>query len=245
MYKGIFVSSTAKVTKPLCFHLSLVGMWEKYRRKTGITKPRFFKLLTVIGELKTVPFSLFETVNHPTVKKVFTQPMIDSLVTDSVLEMTESGNLKLAGKALELFKYYNLPYKHFVRNPYDSNEPHQVELKAFLYPLMFAADYHKVFYPSFKDKHHLEPDAGLILKNDIGYQIKFIEIERTEKGKDYLLDKRAKYVSLGADIYTWESKWKSMHKDLELPYCTKEQFCFSVLCKGKKSFEWEGWEWTP
>jgi len=108
---------------------------------------------------------------------------------------------------------------------------------------MFRDDYHKIFYTRF-DKHHLEPDACLINKYPEGYSIKFIEIERTDKGPQYLLDKRDKYISLGSDIQTWESWWHRWHKDLDLPYCTKEEFCFSVLCKGKKTFEWEGWEWV-
>jgi hypothetical protein len=218
-------------------------MWRKYRINSNISKARLFKLLTVIGELKTVPFSLLKSVTNATTKLAFTNPLINALVTDKVLEVTENGNIKRSVNYAELFKYHNEPYRHIVVDPYDSIEPHPVELKAFLYPMMFQKDYHKIFYPSFKEKHGLEPDACLILKTDTGYQIKFVEVERTDKVKNYLLDKRDKYISLGSDLQIWASWWKSWHKDLELPYCTKEDFCFKVLCKGKKTFDWEGWEW--
>jgi hypothetical protein len=57
------------------------------------------------------------------------------------------------------------------------------------------------------------------------------------------LDKLRKYQSLGSDEHTWSSWWKRWSELTGLPYCQREAFCFSVICKSKKTFEMEGWEW--
>lgn len=237
--KEIFNSSTAKLYKPLVFNCQML---DKYLRP-GVTKPRILKLLTVIGELKSVHFSSLKTVKNSVTDKVATKKLIDSFLTDSLLELTEFDNLKLTVKSLDLLRSHKINVKHIIKDPIDGNSEHRTAIIEFLLPIMFEDNYHAVGYGDLYF-HELTPDAILILKHPEGYQIKFIEVEHTNKGIPYLLQKRDKYIALGEDINTWDGWWRKKAEKFGLPFCTKEEFKFSVLCKGNKTFEWEGWEWS-
>lgn len=217
-------------------------MLEKYLRP-GVSKPRILKLLQVIGELKAVDFPTLKTVKNPITEKVATKKLIDCFLTDKLLELTEKGNVKITVKSIELLKKYKYRTKHIIKNPKDSNSEHSRLLREFLLPFMFEKEYHGVFYTELKD-HRLRPDACLVFSYSKGYKIQFVEVENTEKDAQYLLEKNEKYKSLGGDINTWDSWWRRWSKILDLDFCEKERFCFSVICKGNKTFEQEGWKWV-
>jgi len=217
-------------------------MLNSIRLNAGTTEPKILQLLTIIGELKTPSPLLLQSVKNPITKKVCTAPMFNRLVTEKVVSVTDTGQLTFAVKAFEILKYYNRPYKHIIKDPDRSESPHTSEIQSFLYPIMFSDGYHATIYPKL-DKHELRPDACLVFSYPEGQKIQFVEVEHTDKHAGYLVDKYKKYSSFGQDVTAWDSWWKRWADSLGLPYCTKEEFKFSVLCKGNKTFEWEGWEW--
>ena len=217
-------------------------MLDQYLRP-GVTKPRILKLLHIIGELKAVDFPTLKTVNNPVTDKVATKKLLQAFLTENLIKMTVNDSFGLTVKSLELLKQYKYRTKHLIKDPMPPEGDHAKALTAFLLPCLLTDDHHAVLYNNF-ELHQLRPDACLISGTKSAYKIQFVEVERTDKDPQYLLKKYDKYTALGNDITTWSGWWKRWAKELDLDYPSKDDFCFSVICKGNKTFEKEGWEWT-
>ena len=208
------------------------------------TPARTLELLRIIGDLKIVNFPLLKTVKNPTLNRVGTKKFLTALLTENLLELTDKGNYRLSVKSFELLKKNKIRTEHMVEKPPDSDADHAWAVRRFLLPIMFWDTYHCVGYKRLSD-HGLEPDAILFFycPKD-GYQIVFVEVEETDKGSQYLIEKRDKYISLGSDFSTWDAWWRKWHGHFGLPFCRQEEFKFSVWCRGTQTFEMEGWEWV-
>ena len=121
------------------------------------------------------------------------------------------------------------------------NLNHQLKITDCLVSLIREDDHYALFYPNFT---YLIPDFCLIKKRDDAYKIIFGEVEEEKPNwTDYLNEKREKYNRLAKDRDIYLKWWKVYCEKLGLPYCTEEQFCFSVLVKGNIKKDWEGWNW--
>lgn len=222
---------------------------EKYKT-ASITPSRILKLFYIIGELRGADHPTLTSVKNSPYQHLHSVKHFKEFLTDNYLTLTENGIYELSGKGSKELdnstKYKKVTKQYWTRHLKKSHRlswgEHRQLLCRTLLPIMFSANYYLTFYPSLS-YHGLQPDACIVFKYPRGYQLKFLEVETEDHGEKYLFKKRDGYISAAQDLKTWSSWWKRHHADLGLPYCSQEQFCFSVLCKGTNVFEQNGWEW--
>uniref|UniRef100_UPI001B7FEBBB hypothetical protein n=1 Tax=Desulfatibacillum aliphaticivorans TaxID=218208 RepID=UPI001B7FEBBB len=109
-------------------------------------------------------------------------------------------------------------------------------------------DFYALFYPEFykspgDQQAFLIPDGALILRRGGKAKLIFLEVENPKPNwKSHLEGKRAKYEAIGREVTTWDKWWRHWSEVLNLRFCPREQFSFSVWCIGDFEADWVGWK---
>lgn len=128
----------------------------------------------------------------------------------------------------------------FLKVPKGEGIKDGLQVGKIVYRTTKMSDFYAILYPDFR---FLRPDFAAVFRRGDRAKLVFVEVEKEKDGWDnYLEDKRAKYDRLAGDYEIYSRWWKHCSKELELNFCSPEDFCFSVLCVGDIKKDWRGWQ---
>lgn len=181
-------------------------------------------------------------VNFPGAWKAVTKKKLQQLVNLNYLKSFENKERKelvftSTNKNLQALKEWGfrgdlLPSSSEGQGAKESLYNTDVFVKAVRLP-----NFKALLFPHFE---YLIPDGVLVLAEEKGYQLNFLEIEASKSSWDqWLIRKKQNYKKLARDekVFNW---WKKKAKLLNLP-ANKDTFKFQVLCIGNIEKDWEGW----
>jgi hypothetical protein len=184
------------------------------------TRPRLIEALRTVAIVRYATLPQLQTVRKPYRQHIYTKQSLDQLL--------QRGIVSDAGGAFRVgpngWKLLDLP-DHYQKRCRGQGSEHDLAVTDILLGLTAQEDFFTVFYPHFGD---LRPDACVIYRKENAYRIEFLEVEVSPKEKEYLPEKMKKYERLAKDYQTYATWWARWAPKLNLPYCTAEQFKFTV-----------------
>jgi hypothetical protein len=163
---------------------------------------------------------LLQSVRKPYRQHIYTKSSFQKL---SELEIVKNRNglFSVGPKGWSLL---DLP-DHYQKRCRGEGGEHDLAVSKFLINLTDNNEFYTVFYPHCGELH---PDACIVYRKDNAYRIEFLEVEVSPKEKEYLPEKMRKYDRLAKDYQTYATWWQNWAKKLKLPYCTADEFKFTV-----------------
>jgi hypothetical protein len=189
------------------------------------TKPRLLEGLRILALVRYSTYDTLHTVKKSALRlHIFSKPSLAQL---EALGIIEKDPYRLTAKGFNLLKKYgSIEFDDYQERMRGTGNAHDLQIGAYiLQELNERPDFYTAFYPKFE---HVRPDACLIYRKDSAYKIEFLEVERTDKGPDYIPNKERNYERLAKDYETYSVWWQETYKKLGLPFCTAEQFCFWI-----------------
>jgi len=201
------------------------------------TKPRLAECLWIIAEVRYATWGQIKAQEDVWVQHIATKTKISKLLELGFLVLNQEV-YSVGEQGFTFLKEQGYNTAHLQKRLRADGSSHTLQITEILLSVRKESHFFTVFFPTFTE---LEPDACLVFKKEDAYKLEFLEVERTEKRDGYLIEKKRKYEDLAQRKETWEKWWRHNSKKLSLPFCKREDFCFSVRCYGKFRAEWEGW----
>ena len=195
------------------------------------TKPRLTEALRTLAMVRYATVKQLQSIEKPFRDFIFTKPSLQQLVDLGFIKINGAAGM-VGTKGWELLKEADVPHiDHYQKRCRGKAKNHDLYLTEYLLRQITHEQthfkFHTVFYPHFKG---LRPDACIVCTRPTGYKIEFIECEYSDKPEDYFDDKKRRYGELGKDYNTYALWWKTWCNRLKLPFCSVEQFSFTVKC---------------
>lgn len=198
---------------------------DKYQDLAPLTSGSSFnQLFTLIYILATVRYATAKQLRSVN-PKIGTGFKLSALCDLGYLSKSDGGFYYTANKGFELLRKEGFNTRILQKRLQGDYSFHQETLTDFILSVMREPDYYAVIYPNFT---YIIPDACIIRKNENQYKIEFIEIEVSDKDKEYIPDKKQRYEKLARDITLYSKWWQRWSALLKLKYCRQDQFCFWV-----------------
>lgn len=155
-------------------------------------------------------------------------------------KISELGYISLTGvafytvtdKGLDLLQNNGYNTSIIKRKLTGQMKEHQSVITSVILKEMNKPDFYKVFYPQFRHEGDqaafLIPDAAIVYKEGGKAKLVFLEVELSDKPKDYLDNKRRNYLELSGLYWLYDKWWRSYAQKLGLGMCKPEEFCFEV-----------------
>lgn len=198
------------------------------------TKPRLIEALTVIATCRYITQEQLKSINRPWTIHIATKQSLKKLTEIGFLACNEAEAYFCLQPSFDFLEQNGVSTAHFTKRLHAVQAVHNLHITDELLKIMKDEAFFTVFYPVFTqppayDKDYLIPDACIVYKSLLGYKLEFIEVENP-KGNwgDYIDDKLRKYQIIAKDYNTWDRWFRKWSARLELPFCSVNDFCFSV-----------------
>lgn len=137
----------------------------------------------------------------------------------------------ITDKALVLLEKHGYNTKIIKRKLTGEMKAHQAVITSVILDIMKDQHFFTVFYPQFKHEGEqaafLIPDAAVVYNDGDKAKLVFLEVELSDKPKNYLDNKRQNYLQLSSLYWVYDKWWKSYAQKLGLGMCEPKDFCFS------------------
>jgi len=193
-------------------------MTEKLTDKNR-TRPRLLEGLHLLALLRYSTPEILRTVKKTALKlHILSKPSLASL---QALVDPDPYRLTARGFSYLRDNGYTLPYQERLQG----GGAHDLQVAAKVLQEYYTPDFYHALYPDFS---YIRPDCLFIHRRPGEYRLTFLEVEISPKTDEYLGNKRRNYERLSQDYELWNGWWREQSKHLRLPFCTIDQFCFSV-----------------
>jgi hypothetical protein len=191
---------------------------------TGRTKARILAGLYIMALVRYSDYSSLQACKKQSLNKhIFTKPFLQILSDNGYIQ--DSGFYTITPKTISALSG-NYPISHLQKRLQGEYGEHQKRLTEVILAETNSPEFFTAFYSSFE--FGLIPDACVIYRQMNKAKLVFFEIERTDKPKEYLEDKKRKYNQLARSEWVYSKWWVRQCEIFNFKLCPINEFGFSL-----------------
>jgi len=192
---------------------------------TGRTKARILAGLYIIGIVRYCDLNSLAICKKQSLNKhIFTKPFLKILQETGYIQGADY--FQITPKAVKLLADNGYITAHIAKRFQGDFGEHQRRLTEIILAETNDPDFFTAFYSSFE--FGLIPDTCVIYRRLNKAKIVFLEVERTDKPKEYLEEKKKKYNQLARSEWVYSKWWARQCDIFNFKLCPINDFGFSL-----------------